>query len=185
MALQSSGAISLNDIQNQFGGSNPISLTEYYGADDGIPGSGTISASNFYGKSKPWTANYNVIAQASIAQGAGGTGEGFWREVSRWTNNLNRKGSVRLWGDMYEGYFGPDNYGAWYFSRQGKQFGYRIYQNSTLLVDGFYGYYGNAHPYWDFTAYVNRNDAIIYQMYGWGGYGQDKVGGGTWRVGGS
>ena len=30
MPLQSSGAISLNDIQTEFGGSNPISLSEYY-----------------------------------------------------------------------------------------------------------------------------------------------------------
>lgn len=51
MALQTSGAISLLDIQNEFGGSNPISLSEYYGAADGIPASGTISISQFYGKS--------------------------------------------------------------------------------------------------------------------------------------
>ena len=30
MALQSSGAISLSDIQTEFGGGNPISLSEYY-----------------------------------------------------------------------------------------------------------------------------------------------------------
>jgi hypothetical protein len=32
MALQTSGAISLNDVQTEFGGSNPISISEYYGA---------------------------------------------------------------------------------------------------------------------------------------------------------
>lgn len=51
MALQSSGAISLNDIRLEFGGSEPHSLSEYYGAASGIPGSGSISFSNFYGKS--------------------------------------------------------------------------------------------------------------------------------------
>lgn len=51
MALQSSGAISLNDIQNEFGGSNPISLSEYYGVASGIPSSGQISVSQFYGAS--------------------------------------------------------------------------------------------------------------------------------------
>ena len=30
MALQSSGAISLENIQTVFGGTNPISLSEYY-----------------------------------------------------------------------------------------------------------------------------------------------------------
>ena len=31
MALQTSGAISLADIQTEFGGSTPISISEYYG----------------------------------------------------------------------------------------------------------------------------------------------------------
>ena len=48
MPLQSSGAISLNDVQGEFGGSNPISISEYYGADTGVPSSGTISLSDFY-----------------------------------------------------------------------------------------------------------------------------------------
>ena len=30
MALPNSGSISLADIQNEFGGSNPIGLNEYY-----------------------------------------------------------------------------------------------------------------------------------------------------------
>ena len=56
MALQSSGAISLNDIATEFGGSTPHSLSEYY-RDGGlvtsnntsVPTSGTISIGNFYG----------------------------------------------------------------------------------------------------------------------------------------
>lgn len=51
MALQTSGQISLNDIQTEFGGSNPIALTEYYGAAAGIPASGEISIKDFYGAS--------------------------------------------------------------------------------------------------------------------------------------
>lgn len=51
MALQTSGAISLLDIQNEFGGSNPIGINEYYGAASGIPASGTISLNQFYGAS--------------------------------------------------------------------------------------------------------------------------------------
>ena len=50
MALQSSGAISLSDIQTEFGGSNPISLSEYYGSDT-VPASGAISFDDFYGTS--------------------------------------------------------------------------------------------------------------------------------------
>ena len=51
MALQSSGAISLYDVQVEFGGSNPIGINEYYGVAAGVPASGTISLANFYGKS--------------------------------------------------------------------------------------------------------------------------------------
>ena len=67
MALQTSGAISLSDIQTEFGGSNPISLSEYYGAASGIPASGTISLSNFYGASAGWT----------LVQGSSGTVYGY------------------------------------------------------------------------------------------------------------
>ena len=48
MALQSSGQISLQDIQDEFGGSHPISLSEYYGVDT-VPASGAISFNDFYG----------------------------------------------------------------------------------------------------------------------------------------
>lgn len=55
MAIQTSGAISLSDIQTEFGGSNPIALSEYYGVSGGIPASGEISISDFYGASSGWT----------------------------------------------------------------------------------------------------------------------------------
>lgn len=51
MALQSSGAISIGDIAGEFGGSTPHSLSEYYGAASGVPSSGAISISDFYGTS--------------------------------------------------------------------------------------------------------------------------------------
>ena len=69
MALQSSGTISLSQVQGEFGGSNPISISEYYGAATGIPGSGTISLSNFYGKS-----NYVKLRQVGSATVRGTAG---------------------------------------------------------------------------------------------------------------
>ena len=57
-ALQASGAISLGQLQSEFGGSNPVGLSEYYrggsevpdtGATINIPQSGAISLGNFYG----------------------------------------------------------------------------------------------------------------------------------------
>ena len=65
MALQTSGAISLAQVQSEFGGAHPISMSEYYqggayvpttvsfGKDSSInsniPESGVIRMSNFYG----------------------------------------------------------------------------------------------------------------------------------------
>lgn len=51
MALQSSGAISLSEIQTEFGGSNPIAISEYYSAATGVPASGEIAITDFYGTS--------------------------------------------------------------------------------------------------------------------------------------
>ena len=62
MALPTSGTLTLADIQTEFGGSNPIGLSEYYaggsyvpagtsGTNGAVPSSGTISISDFYGTS--------------------------------------------------------------------------------------------------------------------------------------
>jgi hypothetical protein len=45
MTLQTSGAISLNDVQTEFGGSNPISISEYYGVGGGAGASQPIGLS--------------------------------------------------------------------------------------------------------------------------------------------
>lgn len=50
MSLRTSGEISLLSIQNEFGGSNPIELSEYYGVNGYSPSSGTISIGDFYGR---------------------------------------------------------------------------------------------------------------------------------------
>ena len=93
MPLQSSGAISLNDIQTEFGGSNPISLSEYYaggsfvaagttGDGGAIPSSGAISIGDFYGAAarvsvaltiSGTTQNYNIYANRGGTYSAGKT----------------------------------------------------------------------------------------------------------------
>jgi len=75
MALQSSGAISLAQIQGEWGGSNPISLSEYYRGSlptgrtnyGSIPSSGAISFSNFYGTNAA-TGNWTSIV--TVGSGA-------------------------------------------------------------------------------------------------------------------
>lgn len=74
MTLQSSGAITLADIAAEFGGDAPHSLSEYYagGANvpsgiAGIPISGSISLSDFYGTSNYvlWTGSGNVRSSST------------------------------------------------------------------------------------------------------------------------
>ena len=52
MAIPSTGTISLNDVQTEFLGSNPIAINEYYKADLGVPTSGTISLNDLRGKTR-------------------------------------------------------------------------------------------------------------------------------------
>ena len=87
MAITSSGAISLSNIQTEFGGVNPIRMDEYYrngayvppGAT-AIPTSGAIDISDFYGASNQFafsitsdTANADIRALAITAGWDGAT----------------------------------------------------------------------------------------------------------------
>jgi hypothetical protein len=54
MVLPISGQISLLSLQNEFGGSNPIGIDEYY-SSGGAPGSGQIGINTFYGRFANWT----------------------------------------------------------------------------------------------------------------------------------
>lgn len=86
MALQSGGAISLSNIQTEFGGEHSNSLSEYYNADKngGIPSSGEIKFSNFYSKLQPssalflksgtWVCPPGVTSVCVVCIGAGGGG---------------------------------------------------------------------------------------------------------------
>ena len=66
MALPSTGAISLSDIQTEFGGANPIAINEYYaggtyvpagttGTNGAVPSSGTIDFNVFHGTAAGFT----------------------------------------------------------------------------------------------------------------------------------
>jgi hypothetical protein len=79
MALPSSGVLTLNDIQTEFGGTNPIDLSEYYrggslvpdtALNAGIPTSGVISVTDFYGATN--LINLNFVNHG-VASGASGS----------------------------------------------------------------------------------------------------------------
>jgi len=108
MPIPSSGAVSLNAIQTEFGGSPPTSINEYYagganvpagtvGNPGPIPSSGQISFSQFYGSAKAtrgcstyttsgtytWTApNSGVTSVSIVAIGGGAAGSTFFENNS-------------------------------------------------------------------------------------------------------
>lgn len=99
MALQGSGLIRLSQIQGEFGGSNPISLSEYYRGGNyvtngststsSIPTSGAIRFSNFYGTSAadltPDPVNWTGASSSNqyVAGGRGITNRQFITGISQ------------------------------------------------------------------------------------------------------
>lgn len=82
MALPSSGAISLNDIQTEFGGENATAINEYYaggayveggitGANGAVPTSGQISFSQFQGTTglDPYWKNVTFLLHGNGSNG--------------------------------------------------------------------------------------------------------------------
>lgn len=81
MTVKSSGSLSFNtDIVGEFGGSVPHSMSEYYsgGANvpsgvTGVPSSGAIDFSDFYGTSNAFDVTYYVVGAGGGGGGAGNT----------------------------------------------------------------------------------------------------------------
>jgi hypothetical protein len=78
MALPGSGVLTLADIQTEFGGTNPISLSEYYrggglvpdsSLNTSVPTSGVISVSDFYGASARLSLNYASTFSGTVVNG--------------------------------------------------------------------------------------------------------------------
>lgn len=75
MPLQSNGLIRFSDIQTEFGGSNPVFLSEYYNNSatgyvsnvSGIASNGNILMSQFFGKQKQTTA-VNLLTVGNAAR---------------------------------------------------------------------------------------------------------------------
>ena len=82
MTLPTSGTLSLSSIQGEFGGSNPISMSEYnrsgpyvpnYPANSPIPTSGTISINQFYGATNTAPSNTTFAFTAGTYTSGGKT----------------------------------------------------------------------------------------------------------------
>jgi len=66
MAIPSSGTVSLTTIQTEYGGSNPISLSEYYRGGTYVPNSSTTTTMPTYSvdfSSASTTVDYGILDQ--------------------------------------------------------------------------------------------------------------------------
>lgn len=85
MALPGSGAISLSQLQAEFGGSDSISISEYYRSPNGlttsnntnVPLSGAISLSQFYGATNAPPYSGSMRKSSGQVTGIFGTGYGY------------------------------------------------------------------------------------------------------------
>ncbi len=110
MTIKPSGSpLSLSEILAEFGGTNPTSLSEYYGAAGGIPTSGRISVSDFYGKTSVvleritssrtgWRPARNARFIHIFVVGAGGSGGMGWpaRNVGTYGNTDGVAGELQV-----------------------------------------------------------------------------------------
>ena len=98
MALQSSGAISLSQIQSEWGGSSPISLSEYYRGSlptgrtnyGTIPYSGAIDMADFYGTNSAlsnWTSTITIGSFTVLKNTIYGYTQGVYGAMSDTTIN--------------------------------------------------------------------------------------------------
>ena len=104
MALQSSGTITIQDIVDEFGGTAPHSLSEYYrngtyvgSTNTGVPTSGTIALSDFYGAS---AATVVTVTEGTLqSSGTGSYNYGYiatskyWDDVQNQFYNIGTAGS--------------------------------------------------------------------------------------------
>lgn len=150
MTLPTSGPLSLSDIQTEFGGSNPISLNEYYaggtyvpsgttGTYGAVPTSGAISIQNFYGTQA--SSNTITIIPGHLVNGTS-TWDGFG--TTAYTSSPSDFGSisgtnkVTVFGGaaLQQCYwFGDTFFGIYYFSfvMSGNQTGTTW---ASITVDG-------------------------------------------------
>lgn len=100
MAIPGTGTVSFSDLQTEFGGENPISISEYYRGGDyttdnntDVPVSGVISVSDFYGAellvagsvtfstsgSYSWTIPSGITSvTVTVTGGSGGGASGYY-----------------------------------------------------------------------------------------------------------
>lgn len=134
------GTASLLDIQNEFGGAAPISLSEYYGAASGVPTSGAISINDFRGVSA--ATLYDIVTtvqldpfkadQAIIKVEADQTLSNVFRDQNSPTKPRTLMADALL--NNYSLFFGYKDGNIWYISTP--TFPYGLPLGVELIVGG-------------------------------------------------
>jgi hypothetical protein len=171
-------SISLSQIQTEFGGSNPISISEYYAGGSyvgsgkanatsvAIPTSGTISFANFSGASAIQTYYSGTITQAfysfsssptfSVTYQYGFIGPG---QGSRSPTTLTTGATLGAWYDYfyYVGGSLVDSYCVLYIQGFGSDPGSGYITSAkvgtTTKTPTSYGYAGSGNAYWYFNTF--------------------------------
>jgi hypothetical protein len=176
MTIPTTGPISLASLQTEFGGSNPISMSEYYpggayvaagsvgypgGNKTVIPSSGSLPLNYFKGAGKTYYMDILVVGG-----GGGGGGGGFSQITGQAFTTLGFSGSVAVGSGGVGGYLdyggnGGDSYLIWTST-----------QYTTQTINLVNGGQGGRYGYRDGSG-------------GAGGYPNGAGGGGYASVGGS
>lgn len=177
-ALQSSGAITLAQIQTEFGGSNPISMSEYYrggsyvpshSGTTGIPGSGQISMNQFYGKQdeSPTPSTWSATIGVGSNQIFGSTSYGYSSNIFLFGTITDTTPHV---GNSINGVNSLTNgtvltYCAWYYDTKATTAGFAVYiQGKQLASNAF-----SRVTFGSFVNYYTSNASFSSAQYA-GGY---------------
>ena len=180
MTLQSSGAISLANVQTEFGGSNPIGINEYYGVAAGVPASGTISLNDFYGKSSfafteeifGFLENYSTVSTTDtypgtiVTPGSGSSPKTFrvilvpfspYGESGYNSLSYYQGGSLNT---TWAGYYSSDTTHTFTFGSSSMQFSSYIVDTDT--DNSSYGY---TQIYWSTAQGAPQNRTLFYHSH--------------------
>lgn len=111
MTIVSSGAISINSLVGEYGGSTPHSMSEYYKGGSlvlnhsnnaNVPTSGTIQLDDFYGQSNAQPFDATLAGTCGTSTTAGG--KNFPATTHRGINTTNSSASILG---------SPTNFGSW------------------------------------------------------------------------
>lgn len=173
MTLQTSGAISLGDIQGEFGGVNPIGINEYYGKG-GVPASGTLSVGDFYGKANTiWTSPLAWSTATPTYDGSRWQRrqDGTLASPALTTGTLNGQNWVQVAFYAYRNYTGALVAAMYYANMPAGNY---ILSGAMTSGSGLTGYYrvvvyGYTSGYLSGTQYILFDQLNVYGMGSWSG----------------